>query len=114
MISLEDYYKSADKKDLKIVFELWEYAKSVEPRASEGLSYGLPALKLNGRPLIGFSISKQHMSVYPFSPKIITALSPDLTGYEYSKGVIRFTRDNVITKDIIEAMIALRVDELHA
>lgn len=112
MSVLTDYYPEADPKRLAVLTDLWEYAKSLEPKAKEGLSYGLPALKLNDRPLIGFSIAKEHMSVYPFSPKIITALHDQLTDYQTSKGVIRFTVDQPVTKTIIELMIELRKEQL--
>ena len=93
--------------------ELWAFAKSIEPNATEGRSYGLPALKLNDRPLIGLSIAKSHMTIYPFSPKIIDAVKNDLSGFEVSKGLIRFTEDNVVPRSVIELMITLRKQELE-
>jgi len=108
MSYISQYYSEADPNQLVILEELWRFAQSVEPGAEEGLSYGLPALKLHKRPLIGFSIAKNHMSVYPFSPKIIDDVKNDLTDFETSKGLVRFTRDHVIPKEIIEIMIQLR------
>lgn len=112
MSFIRKYYSDESAKRIKVIEDLWEYAKTLEPRATEGLSYGLPALKLDGRPLIGFSIAKEHMTVYPFSPKVITALKPELDGYNYSKGLIRFTEAKPISKDIIAALIDLREEEL--
>ena len=112
MSHLSKYYPDLEKQKLQVLEELWEYAKSIEPNATEGLSYGLPALKLNDRPLIGFSIAKNHMSVYPFSPKIIDAVKIDLDGFQVSKGLIRFTEDNVVPRNVIELMIALRKEQL--
>lgn len=106
------YYKNAKPGELAAIEELWEFAKSVEPSSTEGLSYGLPALKLNGRPLIGFSIATNHMTVYPFSPKIIEAVKEYVKDFETSKGLIRFTIDKVIPKSVIELMIELRRQEL--
>ncbi len=112
MSFISKYYPDEPTKRITVIEDLWEYAKTQEPRAEEGLSYGLPALKLDGRPLIGFSIAKEHMTVYPFSPKVISALQPDLGDYSYSKGLIRFSEAKPISKDIIAALIELRKEEL--
>jgi hypothetical protein len=39
------------------------------PDAEEATSYGMPAFKYKKRPLLGFSVSKNHLSVFPFSPE---------------------------------------------
>ncbi|HIA91918.1 TPA: DUF1801 domain-containing protein [Candidatus Saccharibacteria bacterium] len=114
MSVLTDYYKDADPDRLAVLLDLWNYAKEQEPKATEGLSYGYPALKLNGRPLIGFSIAKHHMSVYPFSPKVIEQITPELKNYEYSKGLIRFTVKKPVTKKVISLLIELRKDMLSS
>lgn len=114
MSVLTDYYKDISPSRLKILTRLWEYAKRVEPEAEEGLSYGYPALKLNGRPLIGFSVAKNHMTVYPFSPKVISAIEDQIQDYEYSKGLIRFTEDHVVSEQLIELLVMLRSKELDS
>jgi uncharacterized protein YdhG (YjbR/CyaY superfamily) len=113
MTALANYYPNIDKKRLNVLEDLWQFAKTIEPEATEGLSYGYPALKLNGRPLIGFSVAKNHMTVYPFSPKVISAIEAEIQDYEYSKGLIRFTEDKVISKNIIELLIDLRKKQLN-
>ena len=57
MTVLEDYYTDIPKEVFNLLLNLWNHIKASEPRATEGLSYGYPALKLNDRPLIGFSVS---------------------------------------------------------
>ena len=37
------------------------------------MSYGLPAFKYKNRPLLGFRASKNHLSVFPFSPEAVEA-----------------------------------------
>ena len=113
MSVLTDYYPDIDAEKMAVLVDLWGFAQSIAPKAEEGLSYGLPALKLNGRPLIGFSVAKQHMTVYPFSPKVIEAVRSELSEFEVSKGLVRFTESHTIPKSVIEAMIELRVAELE-
>ena len=69
-----------------------DIAQRVAPNASQGKSYGLPALRVAGKPLLGFHVSRQHLSLHPFSPAVVAAVvADDLEGYSLSKGTIRFT-----------------------
>lgn len=112
MNTLEETYAQLDPESYAVLHELWEFAKSVEPRATEGYSYGYPALQLNNRPLVGFSVAKEHMSVYPFSPKVIQAMHEELQEYSFSKGVIRFSVSQPFSKSLLEVMMRLRIEEL--
>ena len=60
------------------------------PRAEEGFSYGLPAFRLKGRPLVCFAVTANHCSFYPMSPAVSRAHADDLKSYETSRGTIRF------------------------
>ena len=113
MSILKTYYKNQDREAVESIERLWQYCKQQVPNSTEGLSYGLPALKLNGRPLIGFGIAKTHLSLYPFSPAIIETLRPELNDYEVSKGVIRFTVDNPITQPILDLVLEQRLQQLN-
>ena len=47
--------------------------RAAAPRAEEGFSYGLPAFRLDGRPLACYGASANHCSFYPMSPAVIRA-----------------------------------------
>lgn len=113
MSVLTDFYQSVDSDKLHAASELWDAAKQIAPDATEGFSYGFPALKLHDRPFVGFGINKQHLSIYPFSPKIIDALRPSLTDFSLSKGVIRYTVDNPLPIELLELVMTLRREQLE-
>jgi len=48
-------------------------ALQLEPSATEGVSYGMPALRYRGRPLVAVATTKTGYSLYPFSPAEIDA-----------------------------------------
>lgn len=89
-----------------------DVARAVAPTAIDGVSYGVPALKVAGRPLIGVSASAQHLSVFPFSPEALEAVRPDLDGYSTSKGTLRFTPDRPVPDDVIERLVRARLAEI--
>ena len=83
------------------------------PEATEGVSYGAASFLLDGKALIGVSIAKSHLSLVPFSPPAIAAVAGDLTGYPFSKGVIRFTGEQPLPDAVIVRLIELRTAEIR-
>ena len=83
------------------------------PRAEESFSYGLPAFRLDGRPLVCFGASTNHCSFYPMSPAVIRAHATDLKDYETSKGTIRFTTKKPLSAALVRKLVKARVAELE-
>jgi uncharacterized protein YdhG (YjbR/CyaY superfamily) len=91
-----------------------DVAVRAAPDAEEGTSYGMPALRLGGRPLLGITAAAKHLSVFPFSPAVVEAVTTDLEGFSLSKGTIRFTVDRPIPDAVVERLVELRRAELDA
>lgn len=90
-----------------------DIARAMVPEAVEGMSYGMPALKLEGKPLIGVVAAARHLSIFPFSPAVIDAVADRLEGYSLSKGTIRFTPDRPVPDDVLEDIVRLRRAEIQ-
>ena len=86
--------------------------KAAAPRAEEGLSYGLPAFRLNGRPLSCFAAAANHCSLHPMSAAVIRAHAADLTDYETSKGTIRFLPGKPLPAVLVRKIVKTRMAEL--
>ncbi len=82
------------------------------PDAEEGRSYGMPAFRYQGRPLIGFTAHKAHLSLHPFSAEVVDAVRSELVGYDLAKGTVRFTAEKPVPDAVVEQMVALRLREL--
>jgi uncharacterized protein YdhG (YjbR/CyaY superfamily) len=83
------------------------------PRAEEGFSYGLPAFRLGGRPLVCYGAAKTHCSFFPMSPAVIEAHAADLKGWETSKGTIRFAPDRPLPIPLVRRIVRARIAELE-
>jgi uncharacterized protein YdhG (YjbR/CyaY superfamily) len=82
------------------------------PDAVETISYGVPALKLHGRPLVSFGAAKGHCSFYVQSPAVIEAHAADLAGYRLTKGSIGFQPERGLPDDLVRKLVRARLAEL--
>lgn len=81
------------------------------PDAIETMSYGIPTFKLRTN-LVHFAGYKNHIGFYP-TPSGIEAFKKELTGYELSKGTVKFPLDKPIPYDLIKKIVEFRVKEVQ-
>ena len=112
MGTIGDYLAGLAPEQRDALQRVVDVAVRVAPDAEEGTSYGMPALRLGGRPLLGITAAAKHLSVFPFSPAVVEAVSADLEGFSLSKGTIRFTVDRPIPDAVVERLVDLRRAEL--
>ncbi len=91
---------------------LRETIAAAAPGAVEGISYGMPAFRYRGRPLVGYQAAKTHCAFYPMNPAVIDAHREELEGFETSKGTIRFTPDHPLPSDLVARIVRARVATL--
>ncbi len=109
---MDDYLADVAEPDRAALERIRRVVKVLVPLADVGKSYGMPALKYNMRPLVGFVAAKKHLSLFPFSPAVIDALTDRLDGFELSKGTIRFTAEHQLPDDVLRDVVMLRLDEI--
>ena len=112
MSEIDDFLAGLDAPARSAVARMIEVARTVVPDAADGKSYGMPALRASDRPLIGFSVSRNHMSLHPFSAEVVAAVADDLEGFSLSKGTVRFTADQPIPDAAVERIVQLRLAEI--
>jgi len=83
--------------------------KEAAPQATEVISYGMPAFKLNGI-LVWFAAYSKHIGFYPHSTGI-DAFKNEISTYKRSKGAIQFPLDKPIPFKLITEIVKFRVIE---
>jgi uncharacterized protein YdhG (YjbR/CyaY superfamily) len=84
----------------------------VLPEAEQGLAYGVPAFKVNGKTIAGFAAFKHHLSYLPHSGSVFPQLQDELTGYTTSSGALRFGVDEPLPPPLVEKLIATRLRQV--
>lgn len=90
---------------------LRKLVKETAPNAVEGISYGMPAYKLHGKPLVYFAAQKNHFGFYA-TPSAHEAFKEDLSGFKKGKGSVQFPFDQDLPLETIRKMVKYKVAEL--
>jgi uncharacterized protein YdhG (YjbR/CyaY superfamily) len=106
-----DEYLAGVPDDKRAALErLREQIRAAAPDATEAISYGMPAFKLDGRYFVGFSATKEHCSFYAGRAPV-EALAAELTGYRLWKGTINFEPDRPLPPELVMKLVQVRVAE---
>jgi uncharacterized protein YdhG (YjbR/CyaY superfamily) len=88
--------------------------QAAAPEAVEAISYGLPAFRYHGRPLVAYLGAKAHCSLFPMSGAVIDAHRDELATYATAKGTIRFTPDRPLPDTLVTTIVRARMAEIDA
>ena len=80
------------------------------PDAVESIGYGMPAYKLNGRPLVYFAGFKNHIGFYA-TPTGHSEFAKELSKYKQGKGSVQFPIDQPMPLELITQIVEFRVIE---
>lgn len=113
MSAIDDYLAALPDAERDALAGVRARVVAAAPDAEEGESYGIPAFRWAGKPLLGLSASKTHLSVHPFSPAVIDGVRDQLDGFSLSKGTIRFSPAQPLPEGIVEELVARRKREIR-
>jgi uncharacterized protein YdhG (YjbR/CyaY superfamily) len=111
---MDDYLSDLPAAERAALERVRSVVTRLAPDAEEGTSYGVPAFIYAGRPLLGFSAAKTHLSIFPFSPAAIEAVKDRLGGFDVAKGTIRFSPDSPVADDVLADVVRARQQEITA
>ncbi|MFV0269258.1 MAG: iron chaperone, partial [Draconibacterium sp.] len=78
--------------------------------AVESIAYGMPAYKLNKKPLVYFAAYARHIGFYA-TPSGHQEFASELSVYKQGKGSVQFPIDEPLPTDLIRRIVAFRVKE---
>lgn len=110
-INSVDEYIQTFPKDTQTLLEKVRMTIIINaPEAVESISYGMPAYKTFGKPLVYFAGYKNHIGFYA-TPTGHKEFANELSNYKQGKGSVQFPLDNPIPYWLIEHIVIFRVKE---
>ncbi len=100
-----DAYLESFPEEIQVVMrDVRKTILEAAPEASESISYGMPAYKLNGKPLVYFAAFKNHIGLYA-TPKGHAAFEKALSVYKQGKGSVQFPLGQPIPLQLIGEIV---------
>lgn len=106
----DEYIISFPKEVQQLMEQVRSTIKQAAPDAEETISYGMPAYKTNGKPLVYFAAFKKHIGFYA-TPTGHTAFAEELSKYKQGKGSVQFPLNKPIPLELISRIVKFRVEE---
>lgn len=106
---IDEYISGFPSETREVLTKIRTVIRASAPEVEETISYHMPTFKFHGI-LVHFAAYKTHIGFYP-TPSGIERYKKELSGYELSKGTVRFEFDKPIPYDLIQKITAFRARE---
>lgn len=110
--SIDEYLAGVEAPKRSTLEKLRQTIHEVLPGAQETISYGMPAFQVDGKTVAGFAAFKEHLSYLPHSGSVLSELGDEVTGYDTSKGSLKFPVDKPLPKRLVKRLVDTRMREL--
>ena len=111
--TIDDYIATFPAEVQHILNKIRVTIRKAAPRATESISYQIPAFHLDGQYLIYFAGFKKHVGVYPVHA-IVAELGEALKPYLSGKATAKFMLDEKIPYGLITKIVKAKVQESDA
>lgn len=107
-ISVEEYISCFPPGVQAVLEEMRKTIRQAAPKATEVISYNMPAFKQNGV-LVYYAANKEHIGFYPTAAPIVV-FADQLAAYKTSKGAIQFPLGKPIPKTLVKNIVKYRLE----
>ena len=85
---------------------------AVVPDAEQGISYGMPAFRVDGAVVAGFAAFKHHLAYLPHSGAVLADLGDALSSYTRTSGSLHFAVGEPLPDDLVRRLVEAKLARL--
>lgn len=111
---VDEYLRGVDEPKRSSLQALRCTILEIVPDAEQGISYRVPAFRVQGKVVAGFAAFTDHLSYLPFSGSVLDQLTDELQGYTMTKSSLHFPVDRPLPKALVKKLIATRLREISS
>lgn len=110
---IDDYLVGLPDEQERALDELRRTILRIVPEVEQGISYKLPAFRLDGHLVAGFGAFSDHLSYLPHSGTVLPPLGLDAAGYDCTKSSLHFTAEQPLPDELVERLLTARLAEIR-
>lgn len=105
---VDDYLAGYDGDVHDRLLAMRETIRVTAPDAVESMAYGMPAYKLDKKPLVYFAGYDHHVGFYA-TPNGHEAFAEEFAAYKQGKGSVQFPHTEPLPLDLVRRVVEFRV-----
>lgn len=109
---IDAYLAGVDEPKRSTLEALRRSILAVVPDAEQGISYGMPAFRVDGKVVAGFAAFRHHLAYLPHSGDVLGDLGDDLAAYEKTAGSLHFPVDEPLPDDLVRRLVEAKLARL--
>jgi len=106
---IDDYLAGLEEPKRSTLQQLRATILEIVPEAEQGISYRLPAFRMQGKVVAGFAAFKNHLSYLPHSGSVFPELRKEVAPYRTTTGALQFPVDSPLPKSLVEKLVRVRI-----
>lgn len=110
-MTVDSYIDQFDGKIKTRLLQIRGLIRAEAPEAEESISYGMPAYKQAGKPLVYFAGYPHHIGFYA-TPNGHEAFKKEFSKYKQGKGSVQFPNDQPLPIDLIKRVVRYRREQI--
>lgn len=106
---IDGYFAGVGEPGRSTLEEVRRRILEVVPHAEQGLSYAVPAFRIQGKVIAGLAAFKRHLSYLPHSGSVLSASADALADFDRTKGALHFPLDQPLSRDLVRQLLEERM-----
>jgi uncharacterized protein YdhG (YjbR/CyaY superfamily) len=108
----ENYFKTIDPQVAKTIKKIFAAVTAKHKNLELVMAWNQPMLRNENGYVIGVSVSKNHLTLNPFSTTVLNLVTPKLTKYEVKKHTFLVPLDWKVDSALMQAIAKARIAEI--